>query len=932
MGATPTGRSKGCSLCPLVNDPGGHRGWGSVRGQTKEQAKVERERLFGIIRELVQWENSNNEAVLEKARVEIRKSWAETCTITGEDPTKMPPVLDPFAGGGTIPLEAQRLGMEAHASDLNPIPVLINKALIELPHKYAGIVPVSSGNSGESTVERTWPGASGLAEDVRNYGKWMRDEAWKRIGHLYPQTRLPQEYGGDKADVIAWIWARTVPCPNPACRCEMPLLSTFELYAKPNERAYLRYEIDRSNETPRVKFHVAHDMNSKESELASLGCGVLNAKGKAIKATFRCLACETAVKGEYINDIAMERGLGSQLVAVVAAGRRSRIYLDPPPEQMLAISFLEKYTSDRKWLESLPNQSCRGTYASNAQGRVYGFKTFKDYFTTRQLVTLTTYCDLLKEVRSKITLDAREARFPADGTQLTSNSVGASAYAEAVSVYLALGVSRMSDYNSSLVCWSPTRGQVKTTFSRQAISMAWDFAEVNPFADAAGDLNVSLSGLTEALSRLHPASIRGQSVQANAALSADMSGKIISTDPPYYDNIGYADLSDFFYVWIRRSLLDVYPEIFTTLLTPKSEELIADSYRHGGKDRAHKFFSDGISQALRKMRSDAHHAHPITIYYAFKQATTKDEGTASTGWVAFLQAVIDSGLTVTGTWPMHTERTARSVALDTNALASSIILVCRARPDDASSVTRRQFIKELNDQLPLDLEDMINGSIGISPVAPVDLAQAAIGPGMALFSQYSSVLEADGSAMTVYQALILINKAIDDYFDATEGRMDNLTRFCTRWFSSYGFSAGPYGEADSLSRACSVTVSNHIESVESGRGKTRLRIAAEHEKQTLPGIGENPSIWTSLHRLAGRLEAGDSATAGAYLARIPQHAADIRALAYRLYTICERSKLTEVARTYNNIISSWDAIVYGSEQAGVVGKQIGIFDEEEDSL
>jgi len=903
----PLAAARAVLFAQLVNDPGGHRGWGSIRGQTKGQAKQERERLFGIIGDLVQWENTNNEEVLERARVEICKSWKETCSITGENPDILPSILDPFAGGGTIPLEAQRLGLEAHGSDLNPVPVLINKALIEIPSKFKGKDPIGPSDSTEETVKRTWPGATGLAEDVRRYGRLMRHEAMKRIGHLYSEINLPNDQGGGKATVIAWIWARTVKSPNPAySECDVPICASFMLSTKPGKEFWSEPVIEGRT----FRFVVR---SGKPPTGSSAENGTKTGRG----GNFTCILSDSPIDDKHIKDQGKTGQMGQMLMAVVAEGKRGRIYLTPTKAMIEQTHVARPKTKINIKL----NHDPRNIWCVN-----YGVETYEALFTSRQLVLLDCYCGLVNEIRSAIVSDAISHGWNASGRRLAVGGIDAEAYADAVAVYLGLGISKMTDYNCTLVSWSYSRDQAAHAFTKQAIPMIWGFAEVNPFAEAAGDLCVSLEGMCQVLERGVSGGKPGKASVQDATSNFDTVLPIISTDPPYYDNISYADLSDFFYVWLRLALRDVYPDLFSTVLTPKAEELVATPYRHGSKGEAHTFFSQSMNRTLRLMAEKAHPAHPLTIYYAFKQSETSGSGTVSFGWEAFLKAVIDSGFRVTGTWPMRTERGSRSTALDANSLASSIVLVCRTRASDAESITRRQFIKELSEQLPLDLEDMINGTIGISPVAPVDLAQAAIGPGMAIFSQYASVIEADGSAMSVHQALLLINKAIDEYFDATEGRMDGLTRFCTRWLSTYGFSAGPYGEADGLSRACGLSVANSTESIDSGKGKTRLRTASEHDCEKLPELRENPSIWTSLHRLAGRLEAGDNATAGSYLARIPQHSADIRALAYRLYTLCERAKLSDAARTYNNIMTSWDAIVYGSELAGVVGKQKNIFD------
>ena len=926
----PLAAARAVLFAQLVNDPGSTYEGDKRTKAAKAAIHAERERLFVIIRDLVQWENSTNEEVLEKARAEIRRSWAYTCRITGEDPERMPPVLDPFCGGGTIPLEAQRLGLEAHGSDLNPVPVLITKALVEIPPKFAGRTPVGplierEDRRGGHTVERTWKGAEGLAEDVRRYGQWMRDEAWKRIGHLYPQVDLPEEHGGGKATVIAWIWARTVKCPNPACGCQMPLMRSFWLSTKQGKETWLRPDIMTTDGASVVSFTVQTSAPPADKRLfVDAGCGYINEKGKAVKAAFRCLACETMVKGAAIDKQAEKEKLGEQLVAIVAEGHRQRVYLSVTPESVDILADLKRWTSDEEWNASLPKQKGRGTFASNAQGRYYGFFTYKDYFSPRQLVALTTFSDLVGEARKRVIADAKAASWDDDATPLNDGGSGATAYGDAVATYLAFSVSKLAETNSTLCTWSsaPKNELVVSTFRRQALPMTWDFAESNPFGSSSGNLNGITTQVTKVIDWLPVVSIG--SIFPDNASTRSYRDMVISTDPPYYDNIGYADLSDFFYVWLRRSIKTYYPRLFTTMLVPKSEELIAAPYRQGSADGAHSFFMDGMTRVFSNMANECCSTIPTAIYYAFKQGETKEGGTSSSGWESFLQAVISSGYQITATWPLRTERQARSISIGTNALASSIVLACRPRPKNADEITRRQFQRELNQQLPDDLEEMIHGTEGVSPIAPVDLAQAAIGPGMAIFSQYRAVLEADGSPMSVHNALIMINKAIDEYFDAAEGSMDGLTRFCAQWVQQYGFKTGPYGEADGISRACGVSADGHPEAIESGTGKVRLHPAKEYDLEASPEMGKT-SIWICLHSIAARLEKDGAASAGAYLAANPGAGPDIRSLAYRLYTICERAKLTDHARTYNNVVTSWDAICEASREAGHAGEQQDLF-------
>ena len=691
-------------------------------------AEQERDRLFAIIEDLVLWENTTNEEVLEPARREIWQSWRRACAENAAHPRAaemfdrhtLPAFHDPFAGGGALPLEAQRLGLEAHASDLNPVAVLINKAMIEIPPKFAGQAPVNPATRQEkSLIEREWKGAHGLAEDVRYYGQWMREEAEKRIGHLYPKVEVSEEmvaersdlkrYKGRKLTVIAWLWARTVKSPNPAfADVEVPLASTFMLSTKKGKEAYVEPMIEGLGYRFTVKV-------GKPPDTDAATAGTKLSRG----ANFRCLMSGAVVNDPYIKSESMAGRMGTQLMAIVAEGDRGRVYLAPTLEHEAVA-----HKANPEWT---PDQQMNRDTSNLVSGRGYGFFTWADLFTPRQLVALTTFSDLVTEARVRVERDAIAAGLPDDGRPLRSGGTGATAYAEAVGVYLAFGISRSADFWSNLCIWAnqPKNELVAHLFGRQAIPMVWDFSEANPYSASGGNFEKNLSYVAKSINFL-PGRVFGTAEQIDASSNTMSSGKVVSTDPPYYDNIGYADLSDYFYVWLRRSLQPIFPGLFAMLAVPKEEELVATPYRHGSKEKAEQFFLDGMTRAMRRLSEQAHPAFPITIYYAFKQAEKKsDQGTASTGWETFLDAVIRAGLGVSGTWPIRTERT-QGLKGETNALASSIVLVCRQRPADAPMATRREFVAALKSELPVALTHLQRGNI-----APVDLAQTAIGPGMA---------------------------------------------------------------------------------------------------------------------------------------------------------------------------------------------------------
>ena len=871
----------------------------------------------------MQWENTNNEQVLNRAREAIWQSWRETCALNSKhpqaaelfNPDKLPAFHDPFAGGGALPLEAQRLGLESYASDLNPVAVMINKAMIEIPPKFAGRAPVGPIPDGEQQPDMLtdWAGARGLAEDVRRYGHWMREQAFARIGHLYPKVEVTAEmvserpdlkpYEGEQLTVIAWLWARTVKSPNPAfSHVEVPLVRSFVLSSKKDKEAWVEPVIDGDQ----YQFIVRMGKMPKDA-----------VDGTVVRTGGTCIMSNTAMPFKYIRDEGKAGRMGQKLMAIVAEGQRGRVYLSPNAE---AIEVAKSAQPSWKPEHALPVNP-RDFKTPN-----YGMDKFGDLFTPRQLVALTTFSDLVQDARSKAIADAVQAGMADDGIGIDQGGTGATAYGDALAVYLGFATDKLTDYSSSLVAWSPTRDQLKTTFGRQALPMVWDYGETNLFAGAAGDLAISVRGICRTLSEMNPPAA-GSVVQFDAQSQTVSRNKVISTDPPYYDNIGYADLSDFFYVWMRRSLRNIYPTLFGTMAVPKAEELVATPYRHGGVDKAEMFFMDGMTRAIHNLAEQSHPAFPVSIYYAFKQSETKEGSTTSTGWVTFLEAVIQAGFSIDGTWPMRTERGARTIGLGTNALASSIVLVCRKRPESAESISRRQFQRELREEMPEALAAMIGGESGqVAPIAPVDLAQSAIGPGMAIFSKYAEVLNQDGSRMGVHDALILINRAITEHLNPDSGNFDADTLFCDDWFSQYGWSEGQFGEADTLARAKGTSVDGVRDSgvIASGSGKVRLLKWSEYPQDWDPRNDTRTPVWEACHQVIRVLNQQGESAAGALLARMPEQGELIRQLAYHLYTLCERKKWAEEARAYNELIGAWHAIVAASHETGHRDEQIGM--------
>ena len=898
----PLAAARAVIFAQMVDDPSAHP---DIFKTEKAQEK-ERQRLFRIIEELVTWENTTNEEVLQKARDEIWQSWRYTCAENADHPRakelfdryKLPAFHDPFAGGGALPLEAQRLGLESYASDLNPVAVLINKAMIEIPPKFAGRPPVNPDvKNKRDLVGRQWKGAQGLAEDVRYYGQWMRDEAEKRIGHLYPKVEVTAEmvkerpdlkqYAGKKLTVIAWLWARTVKSPNPAfAQVDVPLASTFMLSTKAGKEAYVEPVIESGG----YRFTVRVG-KPKDAE------GAKNGTKLSRGANFQCLMSNAPIASEHIYGEANAGRMGARLMAIVAEGDRGRVYLAPTRE-MEAVAL----TAQPTWKPEVAMPENPRWFSPP----LYGLKTYGDLFTPRQLVALTTFSDLVQEARERVQRDALQAGLPGDGKALDKGGIGATAYANAVGVYLALGVDKATDYNTTLVAWSPSRDQAKSTFARQALPMVWDFAEVNPIAGAAGDFSVSLEGGIRFLALSVAAVVGGAVVQFDAANQSVSAGKVVSTDPPYYDNIGYADLSDFFYVWLRRSLKPAFPELFSTLAVPKAAELVATPYRHGSKEKAENFFLDGMTQAMHRLAEQAHPGFPVTIYYAFKQAESDgSDGTTNTGWDTFLAAVIEAGFAISGTWPMRTERDARSIGIGTNALASSIVLVCRQRSATAPSATRREFVAALKVELPQALAHLQAGNI-----APVDLAQAAIGPGMAVYTRYAKVLDAEGKPIPVRAALALINQTLDEALAEQEGDFDADTRWALTWFDQTGFAEGDYGVAEQLSKSKNTAVNGLVEAgiIVSKAGKVRLLKPAELPAEWDPITDARLTVWEMVHHLVRVLEGSGEGAAAVMVANLGSQAETARELCYRLYTLCERKKRATEAMAYNGLVQSWPEI------------------------
>ena len=863
----PLAAARAVIWASLVDDPSGDP------SLTPDEQEAERQRLFEILERLVKWETSNNIDVLAEARAEIDRCF----------PDGPPPILDPFAGGGAIPLEAQRLGLTALAGDLNPVAVLINKAMIEFPTRFEGMPPVHP--EVDKTLT-TWERAQGLAADVEAYGRWMRDEAYKRIGHLYPDAIGPN---GEQLTPIAWIWARTVESPDPSWSGHVPLVASWTLAKRPGKpKVWIEPIIERDTMT--ISYAIREGGEPSRERTVGRTGGV-------------CAATGSAMPLEYIRSEGKAGRMGAALLAVAADGESGRVYcsganqLVPPLPQPADVASLGKMPVKHR----------------NFQPPAYGIGDLAGLFSARQYTALKTFSDLLPDVVERVLDDAAAAGVPEDDIRLCNGGSGSSAYADAVVTYLAFAIGKCANLWSSIVTWMNDRGAFREVFSRQAIPMAWDFAEANPFSGRGGSWDLCLSKITKVIAEL-PVPDRshtpaGEVAQRDArARVRETVGAAIATDPPYYDNIAYADLSDFFYVWLRRNLSGVWPDECSTLLTPKADELIANRYRAGSKEQAEEHFESGMAEFMALVADHQPTGVPATIYYAYRATETKDGEIRTTGWDTFLQAVIDAGLQVNATWPMRTESPGRILARGTNALASSIVLACRPRLATAVLATRGEFIVALRRELPDAVRVLQSGNI-----APVDMAQSTIGPGIKVFSRYARVVEADGSSMPVSAALSIINDVLGEVIDGEEAELDADTRFALTWFAEHGYSPGPSGDADSVARAKNTSLAGIEEAGigEARAGKFRLYERSELPPNYSPVDDERRTVWEATQHLAAALERSES-EAAEFLHVLGGYGDRARQLAYLLYQKANDRGWASEAGAYNSLITAWPNLRTGA--------------------
>ncbi|ALC12685.1 DUF1156 domain-containing protein [Sphingopyxis sp. 113P3] len=873
----PTARA--ILFASVVDDPEAH----PEKWPTEEEQNAERERLFDILRRMMGKKLHEAPEVYAEAQAEMLKH----CD------GKLPAIFDPFSGGGSIPLEANRLGFEAHAGDLNPVAVLLNKCNLEIAPRWTDQPPVNPSDRKRFGGGEAWLGTDGLAADIRYYGHQMLSGVKEKFGRHYPRVTLPRALGGKDADVVAWIWARTVISPNPAAKGNrVPLLSSYWLSNKKGSEIWLNPIVDKENSS--VQFEI---VEGRPDDVRRVAGG--NKLGRG--ANFECLLTGQPISDEYVKAEGLAGRLGTQMIAIVADGGRRRVYLPADQSQSEAATF-----EDRPEISS-------GDMPDNARWfspPLFGFLTYTSIFTDRQMWGLSGLVEQLHPIEKEVVQDALKAGISTED---------ATEYGKSIRTFLALAIDRTTDFNNSICRWSPSNQKVMNLFGRQAIPMVWDFAEANLLGGSVGAWLTCFDYVADCVRTITAGSKkRGTARQIDAATGANgISNLMVSTDPPYYDNIGYAALSDFFYVWLRRSLGRSYDELFSTMMVPKLPELTASPERFDGdKVRAKEHFEQGFRSAFTALRQKMDHRFPLTVYYAFKQddeesGSDSDSGTdtidLTTGWETLLEALISSGFQITGTWPVRASQKWRMVSMGTNALASYIVLACRPRPDDAPQIASNQFRNELKRTLPAALRHLQQGNI-----APVDFAQAAIGPGMAVYSRYSRILEPSGRPMTVRTALGIINQTLTEVLSELEDDFDSDTRWAIAWFEQNGFTAGDYGDAELLSKAKVTAVSGLVQAgiVESKGGKVRLLSPAELPADWDPSGDKRLTVWEMTHHLL-RLyhfdKAGDEATA-ALLRKLGNQGEVARELAYRLHNISERKKWSQEAQGYNALVLGWPEI------------------------
>jgi putative DNA methylase len=808
----------------------------------------EREALWSLIEELVaSGPEPPAESVLARAKNAIR-------TSVGHD---VPLVLDPFCGGGSTLVEALRLGLPARGSDLNPVPTLISRALVTLLPTVSGQGPFSESHG---QVAMSGDGRAGFVTDVLAYAEGVRESAQRALAANYPQSPAGNT-------VYAWLWARTALCSNPACGKRTVLATSWWLSKRKGERAWLLPATTR-------------DSDEVEFRIETAGDGPVPPPKTGRGATFSCLHCAASIGEEHLAREGEHGRLAVRLLALACIdGEKKRTFELPDETQTLAAYGVQE------------DPALRDLNVSDGGGRQrFGCDTYADIFLPRQALALDTFARAVDGVRDRVIGDG------ADGN-----------YADTVATFLGLCVGRLAHANSSQCRWNVAATgfipKIEPAFGRHDLPMSWDFAESNPFAGSVGDWNQVVKTALRAV-RLAPltgSAATGLADARRAIPESERGQVLVATDPPYFGHIDYSELSDYFYIWLRRALRRVHPDLFSVLVPPRRDELVALPSRHDGSSAgAYNYFVSGFTEVFRNLCQGQDERFPMLIVYAHREG---ERGTA--GWEAMLEAVLAAGLMVVGTLPLHATRNQRMTGLGTNALATYVVMVCRPRPDDAARITRQDLVRLLRAELVDAVSEFQAASI-----APVDLAQAVIGPGMQIYSRHGAVLETDGSRVNVGAALSVINRTLAEIIDEQEADLDAPSRWAVTWYEQHGLESASFGEADQLARAKGTSADELVRAgiVDSGGNKVALIPRDEMPDEWSPATDAIPTAWEAVQHLVVALSVGGEQQAAATYRTLGQLADPARELAYRLFRVAEGAGLSDEALAYNGLVTSWSEI------------------------
>lgn len=893
----PLAACRAVVFAALVDDPSAHPE--KFPDETSQEA--ERKRLFNLIKRLVRWEARRDQTIIEEARREIEKS-------TGGKPPKL---YDPFCGRGLIPLEGQRLGLDVIASDLNPVPATIAKTLLEIVPKYLLTEPVNPRSRKQPRLIRSGV-AEGFIEDIQYYAERVLEEARPELEKYYPKYTITAELAASRNDlrglsgkqmtVMGWLWARTVKCSNPACGCQIPLVGSFWLSQKKGRKYWIEPKVITDKNTISFEIHYGTGEAPPPTKLPGTG------------ATFKCPACHENSNDAYIENEGKNGRIGAKLMAVIVDGGRSlgRVYLPANEEhERIALSVQPNWRPDML----IPN------YSQAMPTQNHGVRTWADLFTDRQIYTLGVLSERIKVTHNEIMHDTNTPKS-------INSGISAQEYANDVTTFLAIILGKFVNRSCSFCFWHTGGEKIEQPFAQQGIQKTWDYIESNPFSQSSGSwvkaIEYPINVIREYYQNINPGEVFCSSVFKTEKITESV---MIITDPPYYDNMGYADLSDFFYIWLRRALVDVYPEMYGTILTPKDDELAAVKHRFkGNKNEAERFFVNGFEEAFRALAKIHDDEYPLCFFYAYKQKEARG-GTieVSTGWETMLQGLLKAGLYITATWPILSEST-DTIKKSKGSLSTSIVLACRKRPSDAQIITKAQFLASLRKELPSALRKLQHSNI-----PPVDFDQAVIGPGMEVFSRYSKVIEPDGTEVSVRTALGLINQIKDELLGEVESDYDSDTRWAITWYARYGFDDGDFGVANTMAvtHALSVDGVERAGIIAKKGNKLRLLRIEELDEAWAPSTDSRLTIWEITHHLMKVFQQHGELGAALLARKIGLQLDEVHSLAYRLYNLAEKRKSLQDALSYDSFIRSWPEIIRLAKEQRTAVTQGELFTEGE---